>query len=548
MDSIFAKWSERSKLAIWITIVVTVFTSAATGQDKCVSADRASVLLSEIRSGKDIAPNPELKAEILALKAAVIDETAQSLANKDRHSGNEKLTNSDKKPVLPIAMRPGRICQILNTYSWPGISLVEIDAASAWLTLIKTYLPVPQQRDLLPIVAAGIDRGEIPKDAQLASFIDRLRLRLGQPQMFGTQVTERDGFLVLYPLQLEENVDSWRKEYGMVPLRDQIRTLQAFYHKLLIRSIAKVTRIPLKRQSSTNAKSGPPLLNSQADEDVVKVDTSIVTIDATVSGRPVPKLEKSDFKIYEDGVEQDISSFDASDAPFDIVLLLDLSGSTADKLGLIKKTTKHFIEVKRAADRVSIVTFNSSQTVVSPLESDKEKLFDSVSKIKGIGSSKVWDSEKFALDLLKRDSPTGRRKAIVVMTDGIDNAIFFFGDAGSDILFGDLLEDVRNSQVSFFPIYLKPTGPDNRVAPVIENAQLTMQALADNSGGTFYTTANLDSLNEVYEHVIQDVGSVFSLGYQPKNDKRDGAWRTIKVAIPSHPELKVRARTGYYAK
>src|SRR3954464_12709650 len=160
MDSIFAKWSERSKLAIWITIAVTVFTFAATGQDKCVSADRASILLSEIKSGKDIAPNPELKAEILALKAAVIDETAQSLANKDRHSGNEKLTNSDKKPVLPIAMRPGRICQILNTYSWPGISLVEIDAASAWLTLIKTYLPVPQQRDLLPIVAAGIDRGE----------------------------------------------------------------------------------------------------------------------------------------------------------------------------------------------------------------------------------------------------------------------------------------------------------------------------------------------------------------------------------------------------
>jgi VWFA-related protein len=334
----------------------------------------------------------------------------------------------------------------------------------------------------------------------------------------------------------------------MVPLRDQIRTLQAFYHKLVIRSTAKVTRIPLKRQSSSDAKSGALLLNSQADEDVVKVDTSIVTIDATVSGRQVPKLEKSDFKIYEDGVEQDISSFDASDAPFDIVLLLDLSGSTADKLGLIKKTTKHFIEVKRAADRVSIVTFNSSQTIVSPLESDKEKLFDSISKIKGIGSSKVWDSEKFALDLLKRDSPTGRRKAIVVMTDGIDNALFFFGDSGSDILFGDLLEDIRNSQVSFFPIYLKPTGPDNRVAPVIENAQLTMQALADNSGGTFYTTANLDSLNEVYEHVIQDVGSVFSIGYQPKNDKRDGTWRTIKVEIPSHPELKVRARTGYYAR
>ena len=75
-----------------------------------------------------------------------------------------------------------------------------------------------------------------------------------------------------------------------------------------------------------------------------------------------------------------------------------------------------------------------------------------------------------------------------------------------------------------------------------------MQLLADASGGTFYTTANLDNLNQVYERVLKDVGTVYSLGYQPKNDKRDGSWREIKVEAPGHPELKVRARAGYYAK
>jgi VWFA-related protein len=81
-----------------------------------------------------------------------------------------------------------------------------------------------------------------------------------------------------------------------------------------------------------------------------------------------------------------------------------------------------------------------------------------------------------------------------------------------------------------------------------EDARRTMQLLADESGGTFYTTANLDSLNEVYERVLEDVGRVYSLGYQPKNDKRDGTWRSIRVEIPDHPELKVRSRSGYYAR
>ena len=212
---------------------------------------------------------------------------------------------------------------------------------------------------------------------------------------------------------------------------------------------------------------------------MVKVDTSIVTIDATVSGTTVPTLGKADFKIYEDGQEQEITVFDASDSPFDIVLLLDLSGSTSDKIGLIKKTTKHFIETKRDADRVAIVTFNSGQNVVSPLQADKTKLLNDISHIKGNGASQVWDSEKFAIDLIKRDSPAGRRKAIVVMTDGIDNDLYYALGPGSSILFADLIEDIRNNQVSIFPIYLNPSGADLENGQVAQDARRTMQT---NSG------------------------------------------------------------------
>lgn len=550
MDMIFTRGVsiiEHSLRVCLAVILILLAATAAMSQDKCVSQERVATLLSQIKDVSNVQANEAVKTEILAIKKEMSMEAVESVTEKSgRNTGNKAPEKPVESPDT-AAKRKDTVCQILNGSRWPGKSLVGDEAASAWISLVKTYLSVPQQLDLMPIIAAGLNNGEIAKDNDLAAFVDRLRIRVGQPQLFGTQLTEQNGFIVLFPLQSEERVDAFRREYGMDPLKDHLRAIQNVYKKLVIRSTAKVKRIPVAN-APISASSTSELINKDADNDVVKVDTSIVTIDATVSGTTVPTLGKGDFKIYEDGQEQEITAFEASESPFDIVLLLDLSGSTSDKLGLIKKTTRHFIETKRDADRVAIVTFNSGQNVVSPLQANKAKLLDAISRIKGNGASQVWDSEKFAIDLLKRDSPAGRRKAIVVMTDGIDNDLYYALGPGSSILFADLVEDIRNNQVSIFPILLSPSGADLQNGQLAQDARRTMQLIADESGGTLYTTANLDSLNEVYERVLQDVGRVYSLGYQPKNDKRDGTWRSIKVEVPTHPDLKVRARSGYYAK
>lgn len=525
---------------------VAVMTVAA--QDKCVSSQRMATLLAQIKDVGNAQINESLKVEILTIKRDMAAETAVSVAEKTGRELTSKTAEIPTDPKQVATKRSERVCEILNSSPWPGKSTVGAEAASAWISLVKTYTSVQQQLDLMPVIAAGINNGEIAKDNELAVLVDRLRLRVGQPQLFGTQLTEQNGFIVLFPLQSDGNVDAFRKEFGMDPLDDHLRAIQNVYRKLVVRSTAKVKRLPVADEQTNAAPVTSGLLEANTDNDVLKVDTSIVTIDATVSGPTIPRLDKGDFKIYEDGQEQQISAFDASDSPFDIVLLLDLSGSTSDKVGLIKRTTKHFIETKRDVDRVAIVTFNSGQTIISPLETDKTKLLNAISRIKGNGASQVWDSEKFAMDLLKRDSPAGRRKSIVVMTDGIDNDLFFALGPGSSMMFGDLIEEIRNSQISIFPIYLNPSGADRDNADLAQNARRTMQLIADESGGTLYTTGNLDDLNAVYDRVLQDVGRVYSLGYQPKNDKRDGMWRTIKVEIPSHPDLKVRARFGYYAK
>jgi Ca-activated chloride channel family protein len=551
MDMIFTRGVSNIEHSMRICIAVTLLLLAATAamsQDKCITPDRVATLLSQIKDISNVQANDAVKTEILAIKKEMSAEAVESVTEKSGRNTGSKAPEKSVDTATAAAKRKETVCQILNSSPWPGKSLVGDEAASAWISLVKTYLSVPQQLDLMPVIAAGLNNGEIAKDNDLAAFVDRLRIRLGQPQLFGTQMTEKNGFIVLYPLQSEESVDAFRKEYGMDPIKDHLRAIQNVYKKLIVRSTAKVKRVPVANASTAAPSSTSELINKDADNDVVKVDTSIVTIDATVSGTTVPTLGKGDFKIYEDGQEQEITAFEASESPFDIVLLLDLSGSTSDKIGLIKKTTKHFIETKRDADRVAIVTFNSGQNVVSPLQADKTKLLADISHIKGNGASQVWDSEKFAMDLLKRDSPAGRRKAVVVMTDGIDNDLYFTPGLGSSILFADLVEEIRNNQISIFPIYLSPSGPDSQNGQLAQDARRTMQLIADESGGTLYTTANLDSLNEVYEHVLQDVGRVYSLGYEPKNDKRDGTWRSIRVEVPTHPDLKLRARSGYYAK
>ena len=101
----------------------------------------------------------------------------------------------------------------------------------------------------------------------------------------------------------------------------------------------------------------------------------------------------------------------------------------------IKKSTRRFIEVKRPVDRVAVVTFSDTQTIVSDLESDKEKLLARIKDLDGGGGSLVWDSIKFAQNMLEKGSSEGRRRAIVVMTDGLDNSLTFEVRSGSKISF-----------------------------------------------------------------------------------------------------------------
>ncbi|HEY0726072.1 MAG TPA: VWA domain-containing protein, partial [Pyrinomonadaceae bacterium] len=288
--------------------------------------------------------------------------------------------------------------------------------------------------------------------------------------------------------------------------------------------------------------------------DVIKTETNLVSLNVSVFNSKlktfVGSLTKEDFRVQENNQDQTVTYFASTEVPFDLVLLVDLSGSTQDKRDLIKKSTLRFIEAARPADRIAIVTFSDKQTVVSPLTLDRAKLAASVESMEGTGGSNVWDAVKFALDDVVGSKSLERRRAVVLMSDGVDGALVGFSMRGSMITFANLVEQVRQTDTLIVPIYLDTEedygNPYQKLA--YENARRTLNLLAQESGGSYYRARKLSDLNGVYEQVINDLGKVYSLGYKPTNVMRDSSWRWVQVSIANRPDLVARTRPGYYAQ
>src|ERR1700716_414965 len=227
-------------------------------------------------------------------------------------------------------------------------------------------------------------------------------------------------------------------------------------------------------------------LQAQTPEpvDTISIDTDLVNLNVRVVNRNAAlaagHLEQKDFAVFENGAPREIQFFASEDAPFDLVLLLDLSGSTSDKIGLIRKSAKSFVDAARPADRIAIYTFSSDLLVVSKLTNDHNALKKSIGDIeKPFGGTNFWDALRFVLEhVVGQSRVEHRRSAVVVMTDGVDNALpGVYGD-GSATSFEDLLKIVQHSDTIVLPIYLDTEKETDRRGTLKEAYALARQQLA----------------------------------------------------------------------
>ncbi|HMF56868.1 MAG TPA: VWA domain-containing protein [Pyrinomonadaceae bacterium] len=292
--------------------------------------------------------------------------------------------------------------------------------------------------------------------------------------------------------------------------------------------------------------------------ETLHVDTDLVNLNVSVISRnssaETGALRQEDFTVYENGQPQEISFFASAEAPFDLVLLLDLSGSTENKLSLVKKSARRFVEASRPGDRIAIVTFTDVPVLVSRLTTDRDALKKRISKIeRPRGGTNFWDALDYVLRaVVDRETQHVRRTAIIAMTDGVDNALPDVPGAGSGTSFDELLKTIRNSDAIVLPVYLdteREMVKQHRVLPsAYALARQQLAQLAEESGSLLYQARRLEDLKRVYEQVIHNLGMVYSIGYRPTNSQRDGTWRDVAVSIKQRPELQARAKRGYFAR
>ena len=301
---------------------------------------------------------------------------------------------------------------------------------------------------------------------------------------------------------------------------------------------------------SAPIRSQDPVETIRIDSDLVDLKVSVLGVDPDIQA---PLLEQNDFQVLEDGAPQEISFFAAADAPFDLVLLLDISGSTAKKLKMIRRSAKRFVDAARPVDRIAIAAFTDELFMLSNLTLDRKQLKKEVDSLDdAYGGTNFWDALDLVLKDIVRRNNDARRSAVVVMTDGVDNALPDVKGPGSAISFEQLLENTRKSEAIIFPIYLDTEKEDAKAhqipATAYAQAREQLAQIASTSGTTLYRADKVEDLDRLYAQVIRDLSTVYSIGYRPTNRTLDGKWRTVQVQLPGRPKLQARTRRGYYAK
>jgi VWFA-related protein len=294
-----------------------------------------------------------------------------------------------------------------------------------------------------------------------------------------------------------------------------------------------------------------------SEGDVIRVDTELVSVNVSVidrgTNRGVNDLTKDDFRLYEDNSPQQIAHFDSASAPFNLVLLIDLSGSTAKVVELIKAAALHFVAAARPFDRIGVITFAGGQVVVSSLTNDHEALRQRINAIqKPEGSTKLYDSLAFAMDEVFREAKDSRRNAIVVISDGLDSIMPNVTGEGSQLPYEELVRRAKEFDGVIYSIWTdtqsyEPLSPKDIQQETFDLAHDRMKELADVGGGAFYECEELKDLAGAYDRVVADLGMLYTLSYRPTNKVRDGSWRTIRVNV-NRPNSVARGKRGYYAK
>lgn len=301
------------------------------------------------------------------------------------------------------------------------------------------------------------------------------------------------------------------------------------------------------------------------DDDIIKVETNLITMPVSVydrNGLYVPNLRQTDFKIFEDGVEQEIAYFGTSEKPFTVILLIDVSPSTEYKIDDIQQAAIAFVDQLKPQDSVMVIQFDERVSVLAETTNDRQKIYKAIKRTGFGGGTSLY--EAVDLSLGKRLEKIEGRKAIVLFTDGVDTSSIRAS-------YESTVREAEESEAIIFPIYYNtflsnrgigtdgvmsappalgipfPSGGRGNGSSSAEytrgKAYLTELA-AVTGGRVFRPESTPGGLTAAFEAIAEELRRQYNIGYYPQITGEAGQRRQIKIRV-NRPKLVIRSRDSY---
>jgi Ca-activated chloride channel family protein len=310
-------------------------------------------------------------------------------------------------------------------------------------------------------------------------------------------------------------------------------------------AIALLAVVPALSQQPATPLTSPKAKMDQVkmDERTIRVDVDLVLVNVTVTDpfqRLVTGLERDNFRIFEDNIEQEVVHFSSEDVPISIGVIFDLSGSMSNKVDKARLAALQFFKTANPQDEFFLVSFNDRAQLTSRFTTSVEELQTRMMYTQPKGRTALLDAIYLGLSQMK--AARNPKRALLIISDG--------GDNHSRYNERDIKTFVREADVQLYAVGIyDPIGYRQRTAEEM-NGPALLTEVTELTGGRAFAVENLNDLPDIAAKIGMELRNQYVVGYKPANNTRDGKWRKIKVRLrppKGLPPLNVYSRTGYYA-
>jgi Ca-activated chloride channel homolog len=305
-----------------------------------------------------------------------------------------------------------------------------------------------------------------------------------------------------------------------------------------------------QEQNERKKKEAPAQKKQNENDPTISIDTTLVTVPVVAmdrAGKFAPGLTKEDFRIYEEGLQQEITFFLSAEEPVSVALMLDVSNSTESRLEDIKAAAIAFVDQLSPDDQVTVFAFNGGLSELAPLSGDRNAIHGAIKSAQSGGGTRIYDMLDFVIT--KRMNQISGRKAVILFTDGVD--------VDSRASMEKSLRTVEEAGIFIYSIQYKHPQNSNSVMSSgglvsggvsyrgdQKMADFYLRALARSTGAGYYMAEDKKSMTQSFASIAEELRKRYDLGYYPTAPAKPGQTVKIKVKV-ERPNIVVRARSSY---